>query len=391
MENTVILSAVRTPTGCFQGSLASLSATDLGAIVISQSLQKIDIPIDSIDEIMMGCVLSAGLKQAPARQAMLKAGLPLHIGATTINKVCGSGMKAVMHASDAIRLGNAKIIIAGGMESMSNAPYLMPKARSGYRMGHNHIIDHMFYDGLEDAASGRSMGLLAQDMADKKGYTRTQMDEFSINSLNRAKKAIEYGFFKDETIPIFVKTRKGDIVVSTDEYPAKVDISKILSLKPAFGQDGTITAATSSSISDGASALVISSESIAIQHNLMPLALIKGYASHAQKPEEFSIAPIGAIEKVLKQTGWNAADVDAWEINEAFAMVPMAAMDAFDLDHNKVNIHGGACAFGHPLGSSGSRIIVTLVHTLKRLNKKKGIAAVCIGGGEATAIAIEVS
>lgn len=390
MENIVIVAATRTAMGSFQGSLASLTAPDLGAIAIQNAVKQANISVNDIDEVIMGCVLSAGLKQSPARQAMRTAGLPDHIGATTINKVCGSGMKAVMQASDAIKAGSATISVVGGMESMSNTPYLLPKARTGYRMGHGQIIDHMFLDGLEDASTGRAMGAFAQEMADKKGYTREHMDDFAIRSLTRAQKAIQEGYFKDEITAITVSSRQGDFVVEHDESPTNAKIDKIPTLRPAFAKDGTITAANSSSISDGASALVITSETEANKRGLKPLAVIKAYATHSQHPEEFTIAPVGAIEKVLQKTGWSVSDVDLWEVNEAFAMVAMAAIDAFHLDPEKVNINGGACALGHPLGSSGARIIVTLIYALKRLGKTKGIATLCIGGGEATAIAIEL-
>ena len=390
MTKIVIVAATRTPMGSFQGSLSGLSAPDLGAVAIQAALKQTNIPVDEIDEVIMGCVLPAGVKQGPARQAMRKAGLPDHVGATTINKVCGSGMKAAMQASDAIKADSIKIAVVGGMESMSNAPYLLPKARTGYRMGHGQVIDHMFMDGLEDAYTGRAMGSFAQDMADKKSYTREQMDEFAIRSLTRAQKAIQEGYFEAEIVPVTVTTRQGDIVVDTDENPGNAKIDKIPTLRPAFAKDGTITAANSSSISDGASALLITSEQEAKQRGLKVLAEIKAYTTNSQLPEEFTIAPVGAIEKLLKKVGWSAEDVDLWEINEAFAMVTMAAIDAFKLDPEKVNINGGACALGHPLGSSGSRIIVTLINALKRLGKRKGIAALCIGGGEATAIAIEI-
>ena len=390
MTKIVIVAATRTPMGSFQGSLSGLSAPDLGAVAIQAALKQTNIPVDEIDEVIMGCVLPAGVKQGPARQAMRKAGLPDHVGATTINKVCGSGMKAAMQASDAIKADSIKIAVVGGMESMSNAPYLLPKARTGYRMGHGQVIDHMFMDGLEDAYTGRAMGSFAQDMADQKNYTREQMDEFAIRSLTRAQKAIQEGYFKAEIVPVTVTTRKGDVVVGTDENPGNAKIDKIPTLRPAFAKDGTITAANSSSISDGASALLITSEQEAKQRGLKVLAEIKAYTTNSQLPEEFTIAPVGAIEKLLKKVGWSADEVDLWEINEAFAMVTMAAIDAFKLDPEKVNINGGACALGHPLGSSGSRIIVTLIHALKRLGKRKGIAALCIGGGEATAIAIEI-
>lgn len=386
----VIVEAVRTAMGGFQGSLSTCTAPDLGAVVIKEAVARAGLAANDIDEVIMGCVLPAGLKQGPARQAMRQAGLPDSTGATTINKICGSGMKAVMQAADAIKAGSAEIVVAGGMESMSNAPYLMDKARAGFRMGHGKVTDHMFQEGLEDAETGLSMGILAQEMADKKGYTREQQDDYAIGSLNKAVTAVQQGFFKDEIVPVTVSTRKGDVVVEQDEQPLNAKADKIPSLRPAFKKDGTITAANASSISDGASALVVTSSEIAAQRNLKPLANILAYASHSQHPSEFTIAPVGAIEKVLKKTGWNAADVDLWEINEAFAMVTMAAIDAFEQDPAKVNINGGACALGHPLGSSGSRIIVTLIHALKRTGGKKGIAALCIGGGEATAIAVEL-
>ncbi len=386
----VIVEAVRTAMGGFQGSLSSCTAPDLGAVAIKEAVARAGLTANDIDEVIMGCVLPAGLKQGPARQAMRQAGLPDSTGATTINKICGSGMKAVMQAADAIKAGSAEIVIAGGMESMSNAPYLMDKARAGFRMGHGKVTDHMFQEGLEDAETGLSMGILAQEMADKKGYTREQQDDYAIGSLNKAVTAVQQGFFKDEIVAVTVSNRKGDVVVEQDEQPLNAKADKIPSLRPAFKKDGTITAANASSISDGASALVVTSSEIAAQRNLKPLANILAYASHSQHPSEFTIAPVGAIEKVLKKTGWDAADVDLWEINEAFAMVTMLAIDGFELDTAKVNINGGACALGHPLGSSGSRIIVTLIHALKRTGGKKGIAALCIGGGEATAIAVEL-
>lgn len=386
----VIVDAVRTAMGGFQGSLSSCTAPDLGAVAIKEVVARAGLAANDIDEVIMGCVLPAGLKQGPARQAMRQAGLPDSTGATTINKICGSGMKAVMQAADAIKAGSAEIVVAGGMESMSNAPYLMDKARAGFRMGHGKVIDHMFQEGLEDAETGLSMGILAQEMADKKGYTREQQDDYAIGSLNKAVTAVQQGFFKDEIVPVTVSSRKGDVIVEQDEQPLNAKADKIPTLRPAFKKDGTITAANASSISDGASALVITSSEIAAQRNLKPLANILAYASHSQHPSEFTIAPVGAIEKVLKKTGWDAQDVDLWEINEAFAMVTMLAIDGFKLDPAKVNINGGACALGHPLGSSGSRIIVTLIHALKRTGGKKGIASLCIGGGEATAIAVEL-
>ena len=386
----VIVDAVRTAMGGFQGSLLSCTAPDLGAVAIKEVVARAGLAANDIDEVIMGCVLPAGLKQGPARQAMRQAGLPDSTGATTINKICGSGMKAVMQAADAIKAGSAEIVVAGGMESMSNAPYLMDKARAGFRMGHGKVIDHMFQEGLEDAETGLSMGILAQEMADKKGYTREQQDDYAIGSLNKAVTAVQQGFFKDEIVPVTVSSRKGDVIVEQDEQPLNAKADKIPTLRPAFKKDGTITAANASSISDGASALVITSSEIAAQRNLKTLANILAYASHSQHPSEFTIAPVGAIEKVLKKTGWDAQEVDLWEINEAFAMVTMLAIDGFKLDPAKVNINGGACALGHPLGSSGSRIIVTLIHALKRTGGKKGIASLCIGGGEATAIAVEL-
>nr|WP_218948150.1 thiolase family protein [Acinetobacter sp. YH12236] len=386
----VIVEAVRTAMGGFQGSLSSCTAPDLGAVAIKEAVARAGLAANDIDEVIMGCVLPAGLKQGPARQAMRQAGLPDSTGATTINKICGSGMKAVMQAADAIKAGSAEIVVAGGMESMSNAPYLMDKARAGFRMGHGKVTDHMFQEGLEDAETGLSMGILAQEMADKKGYTREQQDAYAIGSLNKAVTAVQQGFFKDEIVPVTVSSRKGDVVVEQDEQPLNAKADKIPTLRPAFKKDGTITAANASSISDGASALVVTSSEIAAQRNLKPLANIVAYASHSQHPSEFTIAPVGAIEKVLKKTGWDAQEVDLWEINEAFAMVTMLAIDAFKLDPAKVNVNGGACALGHPLGSSGSRIIVSLIHALKRTGGKKGIAALCIGGGEATAIAVEL-
>lgn len=390
MTDIVIVNGARTAMGGFQGALSATTAPELGAITIKEAIARAGLQPTDIEEVIMGCVLPAGLKQGPARQAMRQAGVPDSTGAVTINKLCGSGMKAVMQAADMIKAGSADIVVAGGMESMTNAPYILPKARGGYRMGHGEVKDHMFLDGLEDAETGRLMGSFAQDMANTRGYTREQMDEFAIRSLQRAQKAITEGYFKDEIVPVTVKTRKGDVVVAQDEQPLNANIDKIPTLRPAFAKDGTITAANASSISDGASALVLTSSDVAAQRGLAPLAKILATASHSQHPSEFTIAPVGAIEKVLKKTGWDAQDVDLWEINEAFAMVTMCPMDDFKLDAEKVNIHGGACALGHPVGSTGSRIILTLIHALKRTGGKKGIAALCIGGGEATAVAIEL-
>ncbi|MDV7553009.1 thiolase family protein [Acinetobacter baumannii] len=390
MTDIVIVNGARTAMGGFQGSLSGLTAPELGAVTIKEAIARAGLQPTDVEEVIMGCVLPAGLKQGPARQAMRKAGLPDSTGAVTINKLCGSGMKAVMQAADMIKAGSAEIVVAGGMESMTNAPYVLPKARAGYRMGHGEIKDHMFFDGLEDAETGRLMGSFAQDMANTRGYTREQMDDFAIRSLKRAQTAITEGYFKDEIVPVTVSTRKGDVIVDQDEQPLNAKIDKIPSLKPAFAKDGTITAANASSISDGASALVLTSSEVAAQRGLQPLAKIIATASNSQHPSEFTIAPVGAIEKVLKKTGWNAQDVDLWEINEAFAMVTMCPIDDFKLDPEKVNIHGGACALGHPVGSTGSRIILTLIHALKRTGGKKGVAALCIGGGEATAVAIEI-
>ncbi|WP_445535804.1 thiolase family protein [Acinetobacter sp. G18] len=390
MTDIVIVNGARTAMGGFQGSLSGLTAPELGAVTIKEAIARAGLQPTDVEEVIMGCVLPAGLKQGPARQAMRKAGLPDSTGAVTINKLCGSGMKAVMQAADMIKAGSAEIVVAGGMESMTNAPYILPKARAGYRMGHGEIKDHMFLDGLEDAETGRLMGSFAQDMANTRGYTREQMDDFAIRSLKRAQTAITEGYFKDEIVPVTVPSRKGDVVVDQDEQPLNAKIDKIPSLKPAFAKDGTITAANASSISDGASALVLTSSEVATQHGLQPLAKIIATASNSQHPSEFTIAPVGAIEKVLKKAGWNAQDVDLWEINEAFAMVTMCPIDDFKLDAEKVNINGGACALGHPVGSTGSRIILTLIHALKRTGGKKGIAALCIGGGEATAVAIKL-
>lgn len=390
MTDIVIVNGARTAMGGFQGSLAAATAPTLGAATIRAAIERSGLDANDVEEVIMGCVLPAGLKQGPARQAMRLAGLPDSTGAVTINKLCGSGMKAVMQASDMIKAGSAQVVVAGGMESMTNAPYILPKARAGLRMGHGEVKDHMFLDGLEDAETGRLMGSFAQDMANSRGYSREQMDEFAIRSLKRAQTAINEGYFEAEIVPVTLSSRKGDVVVDKDEQPFNANIDKIPTLRPAFAKDGTITAANASSISDGASALVLTSAEHAQAKGLKPLAKILAYASNSQHPSEFTIAPVGAIEKVLKQTGWDAQEVDLWEINEAFAMVTMCPIDDFKLDAEKVNIHGGACALGHPVGSTGSRIILTLIHALKRTGGKKGIAALCIGGGEATAVAIEI-
>ncbi|MEC7119018.1 MAG: acetyl-CoA C-acyltransferase [Pseudomonadota bacterium] len=389
-ESVVIVNGARTAMGGFQGSLAAVTAPELGAVAIQAAVERAGIAPEDVQEVIMGCVLPAGLKQGPARQAMRKAGLPDATGAVTINKLCGSGMKAVMQATDMLKAESADVVVAGGMESMTNAPYILPKARGGFRMGHGEIKDHMFFDGLEDAETGRLMGSFAQDMATKMSYTREQMDNFAIRSLKRAQDAIHNGWFKDEITPVVVKGRAGDVTVEVDEQPLNAKLDKIPTLKPAFAKDGTITAANASSISDGASALVLMRESTATAKGLAPLARIVATSSNSQHPSEFTIAPVGAIQKVLDKAGWSADAVDLWEINEAFAMVTMAAIDKYSLDAEKVNIHGGACALGHPVGSTGSRIILSLIHALKRTGGKKGIAALCIGGGEATAVAIEL-
>lgn len=390
MTNIYIADGARTPMGGFQGALQTKTAPELGAIAISEAIARAGIAADKVDEIIMGCVLPAGLGQGPARQAAIEAGIPVESGATTINKLCGSGMKAAMMAHDLIKAGSNEIMVAGGMESMSNAPYLMPKARTGYRMGHTEVKDSMFLDGLEDAETGRLMGSFAQDMADQYQMTREDMDGFAIRSLKRAQKAIDAGHLKAESVSVTIKSRAGETVVEDDEQPGAAKIDKIPSLKPAFKADGTVTAANSSSISDGASALVIASEEAIAKNGMTPMAKILGHTTNSRHPSEFTIAPIGAIEKLLDKVGWSADEVDLFEINEAFAMVTMAAIKDLGLDPEKVNISGGACAQGHPVGSTGSRIIVTLMYALKRLNLKKGVAALCIGGGEATAIAIEL-
>ncbi|UNU74048.1 thiolase family protein [Moraxella nasovis] len=391
MNDIVVLSATRTPMGAFNGVFAGLSASDLGATAIKGACQQAGIDTHDIDEVVMGCVLSAGLGQAPARQAMIKAGLDEKVGAITVNKVCGSGLVSVMQAANAIKAKQASVIIAGGMDSMTNAPYALPKARGGMRMGHGEVMDLMFFDGLQDAESGKLMGVYAQEMADKKGYTRQSMDEFAISSLNKANEAITKGYFKDEICPVIIKDKKGEQVIDTDESPSRAKVDKIPTLKPAFAKDGTITAANASSISDGAAAVILSSKAYADSHDLPVLASIKAYATHSQAPSEFTTAPIGAIKKVLDKAGWTTDEVDVWEINEAFAMVTLGAIDAFGLDPAKVNINGGACALGHPLGCSGTRILVTLIHALKRTGGTKGVASLCIGGGEGVAMAIELA
>ncbi len=387
----VIVSGARTPMGGLQGSLSTVSATDLGAAAIKSAVERSGLKPADIQEVIMGNVLPAGLKQGPARQAMRKAGLVDGTGATTINKLCGSGMKATMLAHDLIKAGTNEIMVAGGMESMSNSPYILPTARKGFRMGHgDQAMDHMFLDGLEDAETGRLMGSFAQDVADEKSYTREEMDAYAIESLSRAKAAIEAGLLKAEITPVTVKSRRGDTIVEDDEQPFNANIEKIPTLRPAFKKDGTITAANASSISDGASALVLMSQSEATKRGLKPLARIVGHATQSQHPSEFTLAPVGAIKNLFAKVGWSKDDVDLYEINEAFAMVAMLPIKELGLDPATVNIFGGACAQGHPVGSTGSRIIVTLMNALKHKGKSKGVAALCIGGGEATAMAIEL-
>ncbi|WP_207923255.1 acetyl-CoA C-acyltransferase [Marinomonas flavescens] len=389
-DSIVIVAATRTPIGGLMGALSDVPSPQLGAIAIRAAIEKSGINANDVDQVIMGCVLSAGLGQAPARQAALGADLPLAAGCVTINKMCGSGMKAVMDAHDQIKAGTSNIMVAGGMENMSRSPYLLPHARSGMRMGHSQIVDSMFLDGLEDAYEGGLMGSFAQATADHFNISREAMDDFAIESLRRTNQAIDRGWFNNEITPVTFKTRKGDVTITTDEQPSKAKPNKIPQLRPAFKNDGTITAANSSSISDGAAALILMSESEANARGLIPLARIIGHMTHAQKPADFSIAPISAIQKLLDKVKWSSNTVDLYEINEAFAVVTMLAMQKLELDPAKVNIHGGACALGHPIGCSGARVLVTLLHALKRLEKKRGIASLCIGGGEATAVAIEI-
>ena len=388
----VIVSAARTPMGAFQGELKSFAAPELGAAAIRAAVERGRVRPEDVQEVIMGCVLPAGQGQAPARQASLGAGLPLSAGCTTVNKMCGSGMKAAMFAHDLL-LGNSfEVIVAGGMESMTNAPYLLPKARAGLRMGHGQVIDHMFYDGLEDAYDkGRLMGTFAEDCAQKYAFSRASQDEFAIASLQRAQQANKEGWFAWETTPIALKAGKDEKFVETDEQPFKANFEKIPSLKPAFRKDGTVTAANSSSISDGAAALVMMRRSTAERRGLAPLATVLGHATHAQEPGWFTTAPVGAMKKLLEKLSWAAKDVDLYEINEAFAVVTMAAMKEHGLPHEKVNVHGGACALGHPIGASGARILVTLIGALRKRGLRRGVASLCIGGGEATAMALELA
>jgi acetyl-CoA C-acetyltransferase len=387
----VIVSVARTPMAAFQGEFASLTAPQLGAIAIKAAVERAGLKPEQIEEAVMGCVLPAGQGQAPARQAALGAGLPLSTGSTTVNKMCGSGMRAAMFAHDMLTAGSVDVIVAGGMESMTNAPYLLPKARGGMRMGHGQVLDHMFLDGLEDAyEKGRLMGAFAEQCASSYAFSRESQDAFAVESLRRAQRANDDGSFDWEIAPVTVQGRKGDTVIGRDEQPFKANIEKIPSLKPAFAKDGTVTAANSSSISDGAAALVMMRESTAMRLGVTPIARIAGHSTFAQQPALFTTAPVGAISKLFEKNGWRAGDVDLYEINEAFAVVTMAAMREHDLPHDKVNVNGGACALGHPIGASGARILVTLLGALKARGLKRGVASLCIGGGEATAMGVEL-
>lgn len=389
-DPVVIVSAARTPLGSFQGVFSGVPATALGAVAIKAAVERAGLKPEQVDEVIMGCVLPAALGQAPARQATLGAGLPISVGATTVNKVCGSGMRAVMNAHDALVAGSAEIMVAGGMENMTNAPYMLPKARSGYRIGHSQIFDHMMMDGLEDAYDkGRAMGTFGEECAEKYQFTREAQDAFAIESVRRAQQASIDGTFATEIAPVTVTTRAGDVVVDTDEGPGKIKTEKITTLKPAFKKDGTITAASSSSINDGAAALVLMRASKAKALGLKPIARMCGHSTFAQAPNWFTTAPVTGIERLLKKNNWTVDSVDLWEINEAFAVVPMAAMHDLNIPHSKVNVHGGACALGHPIGASGARIVVTLLHALKKHGLKRGVATLCIGGGEATAIGVD--
>ncbi len=390
-DPVVFLSYARTPMGGMQGVLSDASATDLGATAVKAAVERAGVKGDDIERIYMGCVLPAGLGQAPARQAAIKAGLPKSVQATTVNKVCGSGMQTVIMGAEALAAGSIDLVVAGGMESMTNAPYLLKKHRSGARIGHDTAYDHMFLDGLEDAyEAGRAMGTFAQDTADAYQLSRQSQDDYSIESLKRAQAAIADGAFANEITPVTLTTRKGEVVVDTDEQPGKGNPDKIPTLKPAFARDGTITAATSSSISDGAAAVVLTRQSVADAKGAKPVARLVAHAAHAQEPKDFTVAPVGAINKVLAKAGWSIGDVDLFEVNEAFACVAMFAMHDLGIPHEKINVHGGATALGHPIGASGTRIITTLIAALQRHGKKRGIASLCIGGGEATAVAVEL-
>ncbi len=390
-EATVIAGLARTPMGGMQGELSDVKATTLGAVAIQGALNRAGLAPEAVEETIMGCVLPAGLGQAPARQASIGAGIPLDVPCTTVNKMCGSGMKAIMLGHDAIAAGSAGVIVAGGMESMTNAPYLLPKGRGGLRLGHGEVLDHMFFDGIEDAFQrGRLMGTFAEDCARKYNFSREAQDAYAIESLKRAQNAIAKGLFKNEIEPVKIAGRKGDMVIDTDEQPGRAQLNKIPHLKPAFAKDGTVTAANSSSISDGAAAVVLFGESRAAQLGVKPEARILGHATHAQEPGWFTTAPVFAIKKLMQRVGWTVDDVDLFEVNEAFAVVAMAAMHDVGIPHAKLNVRGGACALGHPVGASGARIVVTLVNALRDMGGKRGIASLCIGGGEATALAIEL-
>jgi acetyl-CoA C-acetyltransferase len=387
-DPVVILGSRRTPVGAFQGALSGVTSPQLGAVAIKAALEDSGASASQVDEVIMGCVLPAGLGQAPARQAALAAGLPMSTPCQTINKMCGSAMRTVMSGADQILAGSAQVVVAGGMESMTNAPYLLPKARAGYRMGHQEVLDHMFYDGLQSPWDGKLMGCFADNTAEKYGITRQMQDEFAAESVRRSLAAVNGGQFVAEVAPVTAKTRKGDVLVDRDETP--LDIAKIPTLKPSFSKNGTVTAASSSGISDGAAALVLARESFAKANGMKPIARILGYASFAREPEWFTLAPVGAIKKLLTKLSWHPNDVDLWEVNEAFAIVAMAAMKDLELDHAKLNVNGGACALGHPIGATGARILTTLLYALRARGKKRGVASLCIGGGEATAVAVEL-
>ena len=389
-ESIVIVAAKRTPMGAFQSDFAGVSANELGAVAIKAAVAQAGIQPEQVEEVIFGNVLTAGQGQAPARQATIKAGLPQSVGAVTLNKVCGSALKSIMMAADTIAAGNADIMVAGGMESMTNAPYLLKKARGGYRIGHDKIFDHMMLDGLEDAYTGLAMGMFAEDCAAKYGFTREMQDQFAVTSVERAKAAIASGAFKEEIAPVTVVERKGERVVDTDEGPGRIKTEKIATLRPAFKKDGTVTAASSSSINDGAAAVVLMTEGKARELGLQPLARIVSHGTFAHEPQWFTTAPIGATWKALAKAGWNVEDVELWEINEAFAVVPMAMMKELSIPHDKVNVNGGACALGHPIGASGARILVTLLHAMKQRGLKKGLATLCIGGGEGVSMCVEM-
>lgn len=389
-DPVVILGARRTPVGAFQGAFAGLTAPQLGAAAIRAAVADSGVPAKEVDEVIMGCVLSAGIGQAPARQAALGAGIPPSVPATTVNKMCGSAMRAAMTGADSILAGSAQVVVAGGLESMTNAPYLLPKARAGYRMGNQEVLDHMFYDGLQSPWDGKLMGCFAEATAEKYGFTRKAQDDYAAESVRRALAAIKNGDFAAEIAAVTAKTRKGEVLIEQDETPLTLDIAKIPTLKAAFKKDGTVTAASSAGISDGGAALVLARASYAAAHGLKPLARILGYATFAREPEWFTVAPVGAIQRVLAKVDWATKDVDLFEINEAFAAVPMAAIKDLNLDPGTVNVNGGACALGHPIGATGARILVTLLHALRARGRKRGVASLCLGGGEATAIAVEL-